>query len=107
MKLSNDIIELVANQFRVLSEPLRLQILQHLQDGERSVNQIVEATNASQPNVSKHLRVMQQAGILIRRQEKNSVYYAVADASIFTICETICGSIKKKIDDQVKIVSAI
>lgn len=107
MKLSNEIIEMVANQFRVLSEPLRLQILQHLQDGERSVNQIVEETNSSQPNISKHLRVMQQAGILVRRQEKNSVYYSVADESIFTICETVCGTIKRKIDDQVKIVAAI
>lgn len=107
MNLSIEIIELVAGQFRVLSEPLRLQILQHLQDGEQSVNQIVEATNASQPNISKHLRVMQDAGILLRRQEKNTVYYAVADDSIFTMCEIVCGSLKKQVEGRSKVLAAV
>ncbi len=105
MKLSNDVLILVANQFRVLSEPLRLQILQYLEDGERSVNEIVEATGASQPNISKHLRVMHEAGILLRRQEKNNAFYAVADQSIFTMCETVCGSLKTKADRQAKLMA--
>lgn len=107
MILTNEIIEMVASQFRVLSEPLRLQILQNLQSGELSVNQIVEATKASQPNISKHLRVMQQAGILLRRQEKNTVYYAVADDSIFTMCEIVCGSLKKQIEGRSKMLAAV
>lgn len=105
MKLSNDILVLVANQFRVLSEPLRLQILQYLEDGEKTVNEIVEATGASQPNISKHLRVMHEAGILVRRQEKNSAFYAVADMSIFTMCETVCGTLKKKAAEQAKLMA--
>ncbi|MBX3242837.1 MAG: winged helix-turn-helix transcriptional regulator [Acidobacteria bacterium] len=106
MKLSNDVLILVANQFRVLAEPLRLQILQYLEDGERSVNEIVEATSASQPNISKHLRVMHEAGILDRRQEKNSAFYSVADQSIFTMCETVCGSLKTKTERQARIMAA-
>ena len=107
MKLSNEILILVANQFRVLGEPLRLQILQFLEDGEKSVNQIVEETNSSQPNISKHLRVMQDAGILVRRQEKNNVFYSVADYSIFTMCETVCGSLKAKLENQSKILDLV
>lgn len=105
MKLSNDVLVLVANQFRILAEPLRLQILQYLEDGERSVNEIVEATGTSQPNISKHLKVMYEAGILLRRQEKNSALYSVADNSIFTMCETVCGSLKRKAAEQAKLMA--
>lgn len=107
MKLSNELLVMVANQFRVLAEPLRLQILQCLESEEKSVNQIVAETGASQPNISKHLRVMQDAGILLRRQEKNSVFYAVADRSIFLMCEIVCGSLKAKVSDQTKILEAV
>ena len=107
MKLSKEVLNLVANQFRVLGEPLRLEILQFLESGEKTVNEIVISTNASQPNVSKHLRVMQEAGILTRRQEKNSVFYSVADNSIFTMCETVCGSLKTKLENQSRVFELI
>ncbi len=107
MKLSKEILGLVANQFRVLAEPLRLEILQYLEDGEKTVNEIVLATKASQPNISKHLRVMLQAGILVKRQEKNNAYYSVADQTIFTMCETVCGSLKTKLKNQSKVFELI
>jgi ArsR family transcriptional regulator len=107
MKLSNEILSLVANRFRVLSEPLRLEILQCLGNEAKSVNQIVEATGASQPNVSKHLRVMQEAGILARRQEKNNVYYSVSDNSIFAMCDAVCGSLKEQVANQSKVMAMV
>lgn len=107
MKLSSDILIMVAEQFRVLADPLRLEILQHLQDGEMPVSEIVNLTGASQPNISKHLRIMQTAGIVRRRQEKNSAFYAVADESIFAMCEIVCGSLKKQTADQSKLLAEI
>jgi len=104
-KLTNEILHLIANRFRVLAEPLRLEILQNLGAEERSVGEIVLATGATQPNVSKHLRVMQEAGILKRRQEKNSVYYSIADESIFAMCDTVCNSLKVQTENQSKIMA--
>lgn len=104
-KLTNEILQLIANRFRILAEPLRLEILQSLGAKECSVSEIVSATGATQPNVSKHLRVMQEAGILKRRQEKNSVYYSVTDESIFSMCDTVCNSLKVQIENQSKIMA--
>lgn len=106
-KLTSEILELVANRFRVLAEPLRLEILQNLGNEEHSVGEIVLATGATQPNISKHLRVMQEAGILKRRQEKNSVYYSVADESIFSMCDTVCNSLKVQTENQSKIMALV
>lgn len=104
-KLTSEIIGLIANRFRILAEPLRLEILHYLGSDERTVNEISVATGASQPNVSKHLRVMQDAGVLKRRQEKNNAFYSVADDSIFSMCDTVCNSLKMQTENKSKIMA--
>jgi ArsR family transcriptional regulator len=95
-KMSPEAISLVAGRFRVLSEPLRLQILQYLEDGEASVSAITKAVGATQPNVSKHLRMLQDEGLVARRGEGNTAYYRIADDSIFELCRVVCGSLKER-----------
>ncbi len=101
--LSNEALDLIAARFKVLAEPLRLRILHALQDGEKSVNELSESVGASQPNVSKHLRILQEAGILNRRQKGNAVYYSVADESIFQLCEVVCSSLERRLENQARI----
>jgi len=87
-------LALVAGRFRLLSEPLRLQILDRLQEGETSVSQLAEDIGTSQPNVSKHLRLLIEGGLVARRQERTSVFVRVADPSVFELCRTVCGGIE-------------
>ncbi|HRH41239.1 MAG TPA: metalloregulator ArsR/SmtB family transcription factor [Pyrinomonadaceae bacterium] len=101
--LSIEAIELIANRFKILSEPIRLRILQTLQDGEKSVTELTEAVETSQPNVSKHLKILQDAGIVKRNQQGNTVYYSIADESIFTLCETVCSSLETRLKNQAEI----
>lgn len=98
--LTTEALELVAARFKVLAEPLRLSILQFLQDGEMSVSEITEAVDSTQPNVSKHLKMLQDAGIIARRQSGNNVYYSVADETIFQLCEVVCSSLRKRLEKQ-------
>ncbi|MFV0388282.1 MAG: ArsR/SmtB family transcription factor [Pyrinomonadaceae bacterium] len=98
--LPKDALELVAERFKVLSEPLRLEILNSLQSGGKSVNELAGLVNSSQPNVSKHLKYMQKAGVLNREQNGNTVYYTIADESIFTLCEVVCGSLETHLSDR-------
>jgi DNA-binding transcriptional ArsR family regulator len=105
--LSPQAIELIATRFKILSEPLRLRILQHLQDGEKSVSELTEAVETSQPNVSKHLKIMQDAGVLQRLQSGNTVYYSIADESIFTLCEIVCGSLEERFKSQHEFFSVV
>jgi DNA-binding transcriptional ArsR family regulator len=105
--LSPQAIEHIANRFKTLSEPLRLRILQTLQDGEKSVSELTEAVEASQPNVSKHLKILQDSGILKRQQQGNTVYYSIADESIFTLCEIVCGTLEERFKSQNEIFSVV
>jgi len=98
--LAPEALELVAGRFRVLSEPLRLLILQALRDGEKNVTELTEIAGSTQPNVSKHLRVLQEAGLIGRRQEGNTVYCFIADPSVFDLCDTVCGSLSSRISAQ-------
>lgn len=103
--LSPQAIELVAYRFKILSEPLRLRILQNLQAEAKSVTELTELVETSQPNVSKHLKILQDAGVLQRQQKGNSVFYSIADESIFTLCEIVCGSLEDRLKNQVEIFS--
>ena len=105
-QMSMQTIEMIANRFKVLSEPMRLQILHGLQKGEQSVSQMVSRLETSQPNISKHLRMLQEAGLVTRRQEGNTVFYSIADESIFEMCETVCGSLKIQAEEKVNALSA-
>jgi ArsR family transcriptional regulator len=101
--MSPEALALVAARFRVLSEPIRLQILQELEGGESSVSAITAAVGSTQPNVSKHLKILQDEGLLARRQEGNTVYYRIFDESVFELCEVVCGSLKKKFAEKASI----
>jgi ArsR family transcriptional regulator len=96
-------LDLVAERFKILSEPLRLMILQALQNGERSVGELTSATGASQPNISKHLKMLQTAGIVRREQRGNAVYYSIADDSIFTLCDVVCSSLEEHLRSRAEI----
>lgn len=88
-------LELVATRFRALGEPMRLRIVHALIGGEQSVNALVTKTGANQANISRHLQTLIRAGILKRRKEGLYVYYRIADPGILSLCEYVCGDIKK------------
>jgi DNA-binding transcriptional ArsR family regulator len=92
LPLSSQMIELVARRFRMLGEPQRLRILQTLEDGERTVGEIVETVAANQSNISKHLQALYDAGIVGRRREGSNIYYSIADEVVFKLCELVCQS---------------
>lgn len=99
-KMSAEAVSLVAARFKVLSEPLRLQILQYLENGESSVTNVTKAVNSTQPNVSKHLKILQDEGFVAKRQEGNTVFYKIADESIFELCDVVCGSLKERFSER-------
>lgn len=94
--LSDEALDLVARRFAVLSEPMRLRLIQALFAGEKNVNTLVEEVGGTQANVSRHLGTLTQAHILSRRKEGLQVYYAICDPSIHKLCELVCGSLEKQ-----------
>jgi ArsR family transcriptional regulator len=87
-------LELVAERFKVLAEPARLQILNALRDDEMTVTELVEATGLGQANVSKHLQLLLGAGFVARRKAGLFAYYRLADEAIFALCDIMCGRLE-------------
>jgi DNA-binding transcriptional ArsR family regulator len=97
--LPEALVELIAQRFRVLGEPMRIRLLDRLRDGAASVGELQRATGASQQNVSKHLAVLLGAGFVTRTKHGNQARYAVADEGVFTLCEQVCGGLRRQLDE--------
>lgn len=96
--LTPEVLALIAERLKGLAEPGRLHLLNALRRGERTVTELVEATGMTQANVSRHLRVLHDHGFVVRRKEGLYAYYAVADDSVFRICEVMCD----RLDDELQ-----
>jgi len=95
-RLSEEALTLIAARFKVLSEPIRLKLIIALEEGERNVTELVEATGNTQTNVSRQLQVLAEAGILSRRKAGVSVFYRIADPAIFDLCRHVCGGLQRE-----------
>lgn len=91
-----DVFESVAEYFSLLSEPSRLKIMHCLCDGERPVNDVVEATGLSQANASRHLNMLYRAGVVGRRKEGSQVIYRLTDPNFTDLCRTVCVRIASR-----------
>lgn len=90
----------VAKYFALLSDPTRLKILHTICRAERHVSAIVAATGASQTNVSRHLALLHQAGVVTRRKVRNTVFYKVADPMFADVCRTVCVHVANRIESH-------
>ena len=95
--LPDPLVELVAQRFRLIGEPMRIRMLDSMRSGEQGVGELADALGASQQNISKHLAALHQAGIVGRRKEGNRVVYSIADDSIFALCEIVCGGLQSQL----------
>ncbi|WP_026103392.1 ArsR/SmtB family transcription factor [Pseudanabaena sp. PCC 6802] len=99
-QLSASALAQVADYFKVLSELSRLQVLCELRAGTKNVSEIMDATGLGQANVSKHLKVLAQAGMVKRQPYGVSVYYEIADPTIFDLCELVCQGLEARLQEQ-------
>ncbi len=100
MQLSPETLQLVADFFKVLSESSRLQIMCALKAGPQNVSEIIEVTGLGQANVSKHLKILAQAGVVSRQQQGVCVYYQIANTFVFDLCELVCDSLSVQVQRQ-------
>jgi DNA-binding transcriptional ArsR family regulator len=97
--LPGPLVALIAQRFRVIGEPMRIRLLDLLRDGAATVQELTDATGASQQNVSKHLGVLLQAGIVSREKRGNFAQYTIADESVFELCEQVCGGLRRQLTE--------
>jgi len=97
-KLSPDALAQVASYFQALSEPARLRLLNLLRGSERSVGELAEATGYSAANVSRHLALLAQHGLLAREVRGTSVFYAIADPAVYELCNLVCDNLARRFE---------
>src|SRR5664279_2809902 len=95
--LPEPLIELVAQRFRVLGEPMRIKLLDRLREGDATVGELQEALGASQQNVSKHLGILHAASMVSRTKDGNHARYAISDPSVFDLCDQVCGGMRRQL----------
>ena len=100
MQYSDALAERVSEIFKVLSEPVRLKILNILRSGERNVTELIRLTGCQQANVSKHLGVMKKAGIVVCRRKGLNVYYSIREKRFFGICDNVCDYLARRYEEE-------
>lgn len=105
--MSPELLTLVAERFKALADPARLRLLNALRPGEMTVGDLVDATELSQANVSKHLSHLHTLGFVRRRKEGLFVYYALMDKDIFRLCDVMCGRIEAELKDREKLLRPV
>jgi DNA-binding transcriptional ArsR family regulator len=98
------VAELIARRFRVMGEPMRIRILDQLRDGEASVHALTDVLGTSQQNVSKHLGVLYEAGVLGRHKRGTETLYAISDDSVLELCEQVCGGLQRQFSELAALV---
>jgi DNA-binding transcriptional ArsR family regulator len=93
------VFHLAAELFGVLSTPMRLRILSALCDGERSVTELLERIDTTQPNLSQHLATLYRSGVLAKRKQGTQMFYRVQSEKAVMLCRAVCTQIAIELDD--------
>jgi DNA-binding transcriptional ArsR family regulator len=89
-------LELIARRLKAMADPSRLAVLDRLCRGEQCVSELMRATNLSQTNLSKHLRILKEEGLVIARRNHRHVYYRLSSSVPEEICTLICRSMRAR-----------
>jgi DNA-binding transcriptional ArsR family regulator len=97
--LPDEAVEIIAARLKVIGEPMRIRILALLDEGDATVQELTDRLMTTHQNVSKHLAVLYQSGMVSRRKEGTSVRYALVDWTGWWVIEQIGASVAAQLDD--------
>ena len=92
--MEKNVLEFKAGLFKVISDPNRLKILELLRDGALCQCEIIPLLGQSQPTVSRHLKLLEEAGLLLKTREGAKTFYTVVDPHIYSIIDSIDEDMK-------------
>lgn len=104
--MTPELLRVIAARFKAIGDPARLQLLNALRDGERTVTELVEETGLGQANVSKHLAHLHTLGFVSRRKEGLFVNYRLADKDILKLCDIMCGRLEAEASARRRLLAA-
>jgi ArsR family transcriptional regulator len=90
------IFKLQSEICKTLADPKRLMILHELRDSEKSVGQLVSSLELPQSNISHHLAIMRERGIVTARRDGTTIYYSLASPKIGQACDLVQEVLKDR-----------
>ena len=96
IKLTPEVLPLIAERFRALADPARLHLLVCLREHSMTVTELAEETSMNQANTSKHLQVLHEKGFVKREKEGLFVRYSLANSDVFKLCDVVCGRLERE-----------
>jgi len=92
---------------KTLADPKRLMILHELRDSERSVGQLASSLELPQSNISHHLAIMRERGIVTARRDGTTIYYSLASPKIGKACDLVQGVLKEQLSNMKSLAGSI
>lgn len=92
----DEIFEMAAELFQILSAPMRLKIVSCLRDGEQNVSYLLSKIDSTQPNMSQHLNTLYKSGVLGKRRDGVQILYRIVDARVADLCRAVCSHVENK-----------
>jgi len=103
-RMGPDLLDLVAERFKALSDRARLSLLQELRSGPRTVNELADATEMAQANVSRHLALLFANGLVARERDGVYVRYELADKDVLKLCDLVCGRLESELSERRRVI---
>jgi DNA-binding transcriptional ArsR family regulator len=100
LRLQDRVFESAAELFSVLATPIRLKIIGAVCNGEKSVSELLEEIDTTQPNMSQHLATLYRAGILGRRREGTMIFYKLENQHVASLCRAVCTQVTAEMTDS-------
>lgn len=104
MDFSLELCDQLALRFAALADARRLQLIHALMQGPTRVSTLAETIGVAQPNVSKHLATLRQAGLIKSERVGNEIHYAIRDQSLYQLCELVCGALREQVSAEAQAV---
>lgn len=96
VKLDPSDLDRVASFFRAFAEPTRLALMQELKDGPKTVGELVDTIATTQANISKHLRILHDAGMVERRKDGTRAIYSICEPAVQEVCRIACDKLNRE-----------
>jgi ArsR family transcriptional regulator len=96
-KAGEELYRMQAEFCKGMAHPKRIQIIATLKSGEKTVNELARLTRIPQANMSQHLSILRQLGLLVTRREGTNVYYSISDQRIVEACELVRSCIGERL----------
>jgi ArsR family transcriptional regulator len=102
-----ELFKLQADICKTMSNPIRMEIIYALKEGERGVGELVESTGLTKSNVSQHLSVLKKASMVKSRRDGQNIFYSIANEKLLEACRLMREVLMEELNEKQKLIDKL